>query len=136
MKLLRKKRRRVVINITSLIDVVLLLLIFFMISTNFIEQPGMELELPDAESATSSQSAELEVIVQEDETLYLNGEIITLDELDAAFKNMTRDAEQYSLLLRADKKASHGIVVEVMDVARMNGLQKIVIASIKTLKSN
>jgi len=96
----------------------------------------MELELPDAESATSSQSAELEVIVQEDETLYLNGEIITLDELDAAFKNMTRDAEQYSLLLRADKKASHGIVVEVMDVARMNGLQKIVIASIKTLKSN
>ncbi|HEX38381.1 MAG TPA: biopolymer transporter ExbD [Candidatus Cloacimonetes bacterium] len=134
MKLLRKKRRRVVINITSLIDVVLLLLIFFMISTNFIEQPGMELELPNAESAISSVSAELEVIVQEDETIYLNGEIITLDELDMAFKNMIRDAEQYSLLLRADKKASHGMVVEVMDLARLNGLQKIVIASTKTVK--
>lgn len=134
MKLLRKKRRRVVINITSLIDVVLLLLIFFMISTNFIEQPGIELELPNAESAISSVSAELEVIVQEDETIYLNGEIITLDELDMAFKNMIRDAEQYSLLLRADKKASHGMVVEVMDLARLNGLQKIVIASTKTVK--
>ncbi len=135
MQLLRKKRRRVIINITSLIDVVLLLLIFFMISTNFIEQPGMELELPDAQSATPSESGEVEVIIKADGTLYFNGEEITLDELDSTLKNMKRDAENYSLLLRADKMSTHGTVVEVMDLARLNGLTKIVIASTKTMKS-
>ena len=46
-----KKKRRVLINITSLIDVMFLLLIFFMVTSTFLDQPGMKLELPSAESA-------------------------------------------------------------------------------------
>jgi biopolymer transport protein ExbD len=43
-----KKKRRVLINITSLIDVMFLLLIFFMVTSTFLDQPGMKLELPSA----------------------------------------------------------------------------------------
>ena len=134
MQLLNKKRRRVTINITSLIDVVLLLLIFFMVSTNFLEQPGMKLELPDSETASSSTRNELEVIIQSDGSLFLNGNAITIEELRIKFEQRTDKSSDQSLLLKADKNVTHGAVMEVMDVARVNGIQKIIIASTKKSK--
>ncbi len=132
MQLLNKKRRRVTINITSLIDVVLLLLIFFMVSTNFIEQPGMKLDLPDSETASSSAAGnELEVIVQSDGNLFLNGEAITIEELRIQFEKFAVESSAQSLFLKADKNVTHGTVVEVMDIARVTGIQKIIIASTK-----
>lgn len=132
MQLLNKKRRRVTINITSLIDVVLLLLIFFMVSTNFIEQPGMKLDLPDSETASSSAAGnELEVIVQSDGSLFLNGEAIKIEELRIQFEKFATESSPQSLFLKADKNVTHGIVMEVMDIARLTGIQKIIIASTK-----
>ncbi len=132
MQLLNKKRRRVTINITSLIDVVLLLLIFFMVSTNFIEQPGMKLDLPDSETASSSAAGnELEVIVQSDGSLFLNGEAIKIEELRIQFEKFATEFSTQSLFLKADKNVTHGIVMEVMDIARLTGIQKIIIASTK-----
>jgi len=134
MQLLNKKRRRVVINITSLIDVVLLLLIFFMVSTNFIEQPGMKLELPDSETASSSTRNELEVIIQSDGSIFLNGEAISIDKLRIQFEEYVAESSDRSLFLKADKNVTHGVVVEVMDIARLNGIQKIIIASTKKVE--
>jgi len=134
MQLLNKKRRRVTINITSLIDVVLLLLIFFMVSTNFIEQPGMKLDLPDSETASSSVGNELEVIIQPDGDIFFNGNAITIDDLRAQFEKLTGESSDRSLLLKADKSVTHGTVMEVMDIARINGIQKIIIASTKKTK--
>ena len=131
MQLLNKKRRRVTINITSLIDVVLLLLIFFMVSTNFIEQPGMKLDLPDSETASSSARNELEVIIQSDGSLFLNGEAITIEELRIRFEKFAVESSAQSLFLKADKNVTHGTVVGVMDIARLTGIQKIIIASTK-----
>ena len=131
MQLLDKKRRRVTINITSLIDVVLLLLIFFMVSTNFIEQPGMKLDLPDSETASSSLRNELEVIIQPDGDLFLNGETVTIEELRTKFEKFAAGSSAQSLFLKADKNVTHGTVVEIMDIARVNGIQKIIIASTK-----
>ena len=132
MQLLNKKRRRVTINITSLIDVVLLLLIFFMVSTNFIEQPGMKLDLPDSETASSSAAGnELEVIIQSDGSLFLNGEALTIEELRIQFEKFAVESSAQSLFLKADKNVTHGTVVEVMDIARLTGIEKIIIASTK-----
>lgn len=51
MQLRQKQKRKTIINITSLIDVLFLLLIFLLVSTTFIDEPGMKLTLPSAESA-------------------------------------------------------------------------------------
>jgi len=54
MQLQARPRRKVVINITSLIDVIFMLLLFFMISSTFLEQPGIKLELPAAKATASA----------------------------------------------------------------------------------
>ena len=129
MQFLDKKRRKVIINITSLIDVLFLLLIFFMISSTFIEQPGMKLELPETKSATTDKIKELILEINSDGSMILNQEAVTMDDLEQNFKKLIPSLEEKSLVLKADKTVPHGTVVKVMDLARLSGLEKIIIAT-------
>lgn len=135
MKLLDKKKRRVVINITSLIDVVLLLLIFFMLTTSFVEQPGMKLDLPETQSSTGEKPEGLEIAVLADGTINLNGVAVLLDELPAKLEEKLGQSPDKSLLLRADKEVPHGTVVQIMDIAKLKGLEKLIIGT-KQVKGN
>lgn len=129
MHLLVKKRRRVTINITSLIDVLFLLLIFFIMSSTFIEQPGMKLELPESQSATSEKMKELILEMKEDGQITLNKEPASLDNLEELFEQAIPSMEEKTLVIKADKHVPHGDVVKVMDMAKLSGLEKLVIAT-------
>ena len=129
MHLLEKKKRKVTINITSLIDVVLLLLIFFMLTTSFVEQPGMKLELPETRHAQGEKSGELEISVTKEEAVFLNGKQTDIAALEDEIKAILPQLAEKSLTLRADKTVQHGKVVQIMDIARSAGLEKIIIAS-------
>lgn len=129
MQLLVKKRRRVIINITSLIDVLFLLLIFFIMSSTFIEQPGMKLELPESQSATSEKMKELILEMKEDGQITLNKEPASLDNLEELFEQAIPSMEEKTLVIKADKHVPHGDVVKVMDMAKLSGLEKLVIAT-------
>ncbi|MCF7793666.1 MAG: biopolymer transporter ExbD [Candidatus Cloacimonetes bacterium] len=129
MRLLEKKKRKVTINITSLIDVVLLLLIFFMLTTSFVEQPGMKLDLPETKSSQGEKSGKLQISVNSDGSIFVNNEAVEMSDLESKIKTISEELEDKSLLLKADKTVHHGIVVQIMDIARSLGLQKIIIAS-------
>ncbi len=129
MQLLNKKRRKIIINITSLIDVLFLLLIFLMISSSFVEQPGMKLELPESKSASAESMKELVLEINQDGTIYLGETAIPLDSLEYKFKSLVPSLENRTLILRADKESRHGTVVTVMDKAKISGIEKIIIAT-------
>ncbi|MDP8201089.1 MAG: biopolymer transporter ExbD [Candidatus Tenebribacter burtonii] len=131
MQLLTKKTRTVVISLTSLIDVVLLLLIFFMLTTSFVEQPGMKLDLPETESTTAESTDELTVTISSEGEIYLGKELIELEDLKAKLIKLKNENETSSLVIKADKATPHGTVVQVMDIAKISGLEKLIIASEK-----
>ena len=124
-----KKRRKVIINITSLIDVLFLLLIFFMVSSTFVEQPGMKLELPESKSSTTEKIKELILEINPDQSMMLNQESVTIENLEQKFKDLLPSLEEKSLVLKADKNVPHGTVVKVMDLAKLSGLEKLIIAT-------
>lgn len=125
-----RSRRRIAINITSLIDVLFLLLIFFMVSSTFLEQPGMELELPSAESANVSKLKSYVVYLYADGEIHLNEHNIEMRALEDSLKRAETDMKDMTLSLFADKGALHGNVVQIMDIARKAGIQKLVIATL------
>jgi len=129
MRLIDKKQRKVVINITSLIDVVLLLLIFFMLTTSFVERPGMKLDLPETQSSSGEKNEGLEIIVQADGKINLNGESVKMEELSGRLRGLIEQSPEKSLVLRADRDVPHGTVVEIMDIAKLNGLEKLIIGT-------
>ena len=124
-----KPKRRVIINITSLIDVLFLLLIFFMVTSTFLEQPGMKLELPSAKSAEVSQVEKLVLFIGPGGEIVFNDQTVTLDDLERAIEEAVPQAKEKTLVLKADRTVQHGTVVAVMDIAKRAGLEKLVVGT-------
>lgn len=127
MRLSRRERRGIVINITSLIDVVFILLIFLMITSTFIQVPGLRLDLPSAESAELHETEETVVYLTADGRLFLNEQPVSEKDLQASLKAAL--GPEGSVVVRADAQVQHGRVIEVMDAARRSGAKFVVMAA-------
>ena len=127
MKFAVRKRRAPSIIIVSLVDILTILLIFFVVSTTFRkDQPEVQINLPESKTATSAP-AELEhalLTVSENDEIKLDGKTIAVEELESAVKNLS-DTRRTSLALQADKKASFGIIVKVMDALKLAGVKNL-----------
>ncbi|MCP4147591.1 MAG: biopolymer transporter ExbD [bacterium] len=124
-----KKKRKVLINITSLIDVLFLLLIFLMVSSTFLEQPGIKLELPQAQSAVVVEQKDYVLFVDKDGKMFLNDTEIKETELESKLKDALSEMKDSSLILKADTDVSHGIVVKIMDGVKKSGVKKLIIGT-------
>lgn len=114
------------IDLTPLIDVVFLLLIFFMVTTTFTASSAIPIDLPSASSESSSaKDLTLTVSISRQGQIALNGEVLSLEQLQ---KRLEAEAKDAVLVLRADKEASHGSVVAIMDSAQQAGIASIAVA--------
>ena len=122
-----RKRRAPNIIIVSLVDILIILLIFFVVSTTFKkDQPEVQINLPQSKTATA-KPAELEhaiVSVDENDSVKLNGKDIAVDQLEEAVRNLSAE-QRSSLALRADKKASFGTIIKVMDALKLAGVKNL-----------
>ena len=125
-----KRSRSVKLDIHALIDVVFLLLIFFMVSTTFLEKPGMRLDLPSAESSTSQPMKELVIIVTQGKKIHFRGQQIGLDQLEDPLKKALERSKDKQVIIRADRKVEYGFVVGIMDIARKSGAAGLTIATV------
>jgi len=127
MKFAVRKRRAPSIIIVSLVDILTILLIFFVVSTTFRkDQPEVQINLPESKTATSAP-AELEhalLSVSENDEIKLDGKTIAVEDLESAVKNLP-DTQRTSLALQADKKASFGTIVKVMDALKLAGVKNL-----------
>ena len=131
MNLLQKPPKKIALNITPLIDVLFILIIFFTVSSTFLEQPGIELKLPDAESSKTHTAQKVIVYVAEDGSVYLNDASVSLTNLAELAKTMLAEQNEKHIVLRADEKVDHGIVIHIMDLLRKRGIYKIIISTEK-----
>jgi len=127
MKFAVRKRRAPSIIIVSLVDILTILLIFFVVSTTFKkDQPEVQINLPESKTS-SAKPAEIEhaiVSVDAEDALQLDGKDIAVDELQAAIENMAPDRKS-TLVLKADEKASFGIIIKVMDALKLAGVKNL-----------
>ncbi len=115
------------IDIAPLIDMVFQLLIFFMLTSSFVVQPGIKINLPKAVTSEVVKYENIEIVVSGENVVYLNGRVITLAELKNLFKQMP--TRKQSIMIKADRRASLGRVVEIWDMCREAGVSQINIAT-------
>ncbi len=124
-----KGRRKIGVHIdmTPMVDVMMLLVIFFMMSTAFVAvYPGFSVSLPQADAA--KQPAEhVAVLVAKDGRIAVDGRPVSRTELAPVLKSL--NGAKTIVSIQADKEASHGRVVEVMDEIRRAGVTRISIAT-------
>jgi len=115
------------IDIAPLIDVVFLLLIFFMLTSSFVMQPGIKVNLPKAVTSETVKIENIEIIISAENAIYINGRVVVTEELKNLLKQASR--KNHSMLIKADKRASLGKIVEIWDLARDLGITQINIAT-------
>jgi biopolymer transport protein ExbD len=120
------------LDIAPLIDVIFLLLIFFMLTSSFIFQPGIKINLPRAVTSEVIQEENLIITVSAENLIYLNNQAITLKQLKSHLQKAA--AKNKPLLIKADRKASLGRVVQIWDFCREVGLTQINIATNQPVK--
>jgi biopolymer transport protein ExbD len=122
-----RKRRAPNIIIVSLVDILIILLIFFVVSTTFKkDQPEVQINLPESKTATKLPS-ELEhaiVSVDQNDEIKLDGRPVDVDKLETAVHDLP-DARKSTLALQADKKASFGTIIKVMDALKLAGVRNL-----------
>ncbi len=134
MKFRRRPRTEVSIELTPLIDVVFLLLIFFMVSTTFIRETQLDLNLPEATGDLQQlEDQNIVVTIAEDGTYAVNNQALVNNQLATLMRalqqQMGENDAPKQLIITADANATHQAVVRAMDAAGQVGLTSLSITT-------
>jgi biopolymer transport protein ExbD len=121
------------INLTPLIDVVFLLLTFFMVTTSFIHESELKINLPEA-APRPIEPAEtpIQVSIDQEGRIAVNGQRLSdnrLPPLIAAMKAAAGNRKQPQVIISADAKTQYQSVVTAMDAAQQLGFTRLSLAT-------
>ncbi|UJS20126.1 MAG: biopolymer transporter ExbD [Candidatus Brocadia sp.] len=107
-----------------------LILLFFLVTSSFMEQPNIKLELPSTKYASTSKLEERVLTISQEGKLFFQNEPVERKDLISVLKSAFSRQDDKTLVLRADKNVSYGVIVDVMDAAKGAGLRRIVAPTI------
>ncbi len=116
------------INVTSLVDVMMTLLIIFIIVAPMLEQ-GINVTLPTAEPARIDVADVLTITVSENERVYLEGQRVSIEELEERLSSIHTARDDVAVLVKADTELRYGVVIEVLDTVRGVGITRLAMAT-------
>ena len=116
------------IDLTPLINCMFLLLIFFMVATTFVNPKGISVDLPSGQADSARATKDMNVIIGRDGAIQINGELTRKEELAAKIRAVIEADNTKNAILEADRSVLHREIVEVVDIARGEGIEGIAFA--------
>ena len=118
------------IDLTPMLDVVFIMLIFFFIVTSsFIRESGVEVQRPQAETASPQDKGNILIAVTADGQIWMDKQPVDIRSVRAHVERMRVDQPEGAVVVQADQDARTGLVVQVMDQARLAGVQDVALAA-------
>jgi biopolymer transport protein ExbD len=117
-----RRRSSQVPNLTPLIDIVFLLLIFFMLTSHFVRDDALSIQLPQAESGELlDEQQNIEIVINAQGQWLYQGQVLDADAMLLALQTDLPGREDRRVRIRGDKSSELGSAVTVLDVARKAG---------------
>lgn len=118
------------LNLIPLIDVIMFLLIFFVSTTSFVEEPGVKVDKPSAASAQQVEKSSILMAITADGKIAYGGKEIGIGGVRPTVKRLC-SKEPLPVVIQADEAARSGLVVRVIDEAKLGGAKDVSIATEK-----
>ena len=119
-------------NLTPLIDIVFLLLIFFMLTSHFVREDTLNIQLPEANSGQQlDEKKSIEVIINAEEQWLYKGEVVDADKLKQLLRKDLTKLEVKRVRIRGDKVSNLGSAVSLLDLVRESGATSVDIVTQK-----
>jgi len=110
------------INMVPFIDICLVLLIIFMVTSSYIVRAAIEVDLPSAASGSDVAPSTVLVEIQQDGSMFFNGEPTTLDALPALVEAEVASEDTVNAIIAGDRRVDYGVVIDVVDVVKLAGV--------------
>lgn len=113
------------INVTPLVDVMLVLLIIFMVTAPLLTQ-GVNVDLPDAQSAAMQQNIEpLVITIRSNGDIFLQKKKMTLPALTASIQAIRENKKDLPVYIRGDAKTPYELIAQVMSQLEQAKINKV-----------
>ncbi len=113
-------------NLTPLIDIVFLLLIFFMLTSHFVREETINIELPHAETGNQLDVQDiLEITLTANGKYYYRNNEYTVKQLEAVISTQLSQQQSKTVYIRGDQTSNLGNAIHVIDIARKSGARSV-----------
>lgn len=116
------------IDMVPMVDCIMVLLIFLMISSAFVNDPGIEVQKPDVGGTVLNEQNSLLIAIAADNRIFFDGQQISVDQV-AALVKQAAIGRSPALIIRADRASNHGVFAEVYGEAKRAGIQHVQFAT-------
>jgi len=125
-----RRRPALELGMTPLIDIVFLLLIFFMLTSRFVVQEGIQIDLPVTDRSHTLPAAKTHrITVQAEGMLVMDGRAMTLREMDRYLREQDPAFFGTHFEIQADKHVTVQIVISLLEMLRNKGASRVTLGT-------
>jgi|ERR1051326_4727632 biopolymer transport protein ExbD len=104
-------------DLTALVNVVLLLVFFFLLSSAFVQQPGIKIDLPGSLTVATLPYKSLVVMLTGPDEAYFQNTKMTLSDLRPLLESASKQSTDQQIVIQSDGRVPYQTIVEVMNMA-------------------
>ena len=124
-----REREESEVNLTPMLDVVFIMLIFFIVTASFVKEAGIDVSRPPAATAERKERGNILVAITENDQIWMDRRQVDPRALRANIERLHAENPQGSVVIQADKNSKNGLLVQVMDAARLAGVSNVSLAA-------
>ena len=117
------------VNLTPMLDVVFIMLIFFIVTASFVKEAGIDVSRPSAATAERKERGNILVAITVNDQIWMDRRQVAPRALRANIERLHAENPQGSVVIQADENSKSGLLVQVMDAARLAGVSNVSLAA-------
>ena len=119
------------VDLTPMLDVVFIMLIFFIVTASFVKEVGLDLSRPAGGGSAQTVTTSDNIFIQlaSDGRIFIDQRQTDFGSVRANIERLHAERPKGSVVIAADGGSLNGLLVEVMDQARLAGVDKISLAA-------
>ena len=117
------------IDLTPMLDVTFIMLIFFIVTASFVKESGMDVNRPDAATAVVKPMGNILVAITPSGQIWIDKRQVDVRALRANLERLHAENPQGAVVIQADVDSKNGLLVAVMDAAKLAGIENVSIAA-------
>ena len=117
------------VNVTPMLDVVFIMLIFFIVTASFVKEAGIDVSRPSASTAERKERGNILVAITANDQIWIDRRRVDARSIRPNIERLHAENPQGSVVIQADKGAKTGLLVQVMDAARLAGVENVSLAA-------
>ena len=117
------------VDLTPMLDVVFIMLIFFIVTASFVKESAIDVNRPDAATAVVKPRGNILVAITPSGQIWIDKRVVDVRSIRANLERLHAENPQGAVVIQADTDSKNGLLVAVMDAAKLAKIENISIAA-------